>query len=50
MSLNSNNIKKIYTGKVVDKYDFSLPPFFVKWKRKAFDESSLKTGDRVLVL
>ena len=31
------------------KYDFSMPPFFAKWKKKAFNESSLKKGDRVLV-
>ena len=46
---NSKTVKTIYKGKVAEKYDFSLPPFFIKWKRKAFNESSLKNGDKVLV-
>ena len=49
MRFDSKKIKEIYTGNVATKYDFSLPPFFAKWKKKAFDESSLKIGDRVLV-
>ena len=49
MSLESKKIEDIYTGKVVEKYDYSLPPFFALWKRKAFNESSLKNGDSVLV-
>ena len=49
MSLESNKIEEIYAGKVARKYDFSVPPFFVKWKKKAFDNSSLKKGDTVLV-
>lgn len=49
MNLDSKNIRKIYSGKVAKKYDFSLPPFFARWKKKAFNESSLKNGDRILV-
>ncbi len=49
MNLDSKNIKQTYAGKVAAKYDFSMPPFFASWKKKAFDESSLKKGDRVLV-
>jgi len=49
MSFESKNIKEIYSGKVAKKYEFSLPPFFAKWKKRAFNDSSLKKGDRVLV-
>lgn len=49
MNLDSKKIKQIYASKVATKYDFSMPPFFTLWKKKAFDNSSLKKGDRVLV-
>ncbi len=49
MSINSNKIKKIYEGKVAKRYDYSMPPFFLKWKQLAFNDSSLKNGDTVLV-
>jgi ubiquinone/menaquinone biosynthesis C-methylase UbiE len=49
MNLESKKIKEIYAGKVAARYDFSMPPFFVAWKKKAFNDSSLKRGDRVLV-
>ena len=49
MNLESKKIKNIYAGKVAERYDFSLPPFFTFWKKKAFNDSSLKKGDRVLV-
>ncbi|MES0489849.1 MAG: methyltransferase domain-containing protein [Leptospirales bacterium] len=49
MKLVSGNIEKIYESKVADKYDFSIPPFFTRWKKKAFYDSSLKKGDTVLV-
>ena len=49
MNLNSDKVAGIYTGKVAKKYDFSMPPFFLNWKKKAFADSSLKRGDRVLV-
>ena len=45
----SIKIEEIYAGKVAEKYDFSLPPFFTIWKKKAFHDSSLKSGDIVLV-
>ena len=49
MSFDPTRIEKIYAGIVAEKYDFSMPPFFAAWKRKAFNDSSLKKGDRVLV-
>ena len=49
MTFDSKIIEEIYTGKVAKKYDFSMPPFFARWKKKAFNDSSLKSGDRVLV-
>ena len=49
MSFDSKTIENIYAGTVAKKYDFSMPPFFARWKKKAFNESSLKNGDRVLV-
>ena len=47
--IDSNVIRTIYKGKVAKRYDFSLPPFFIKWKKKAFERSSIKRGDRVVV-
>ncbi len=35
--------------KLANKYDLSMPPFFTRWKQKAFNDSSLKSGSRVLV-
>jgi len=49
MEVNSLRIKEIYSGKVAKGYDASMPPFFTMWKKKTFDVSSLKSGDRVLV-
>ena len=49
MSFESKKIEEIYNSNLVEKYDFSLPPFFARWKKKAFNDSSLKKGDRVLV-
>ena len=49
MKLESKAVEEIYAGKVARKYDFSIPPFFAMWKRRAFKESSLKKGDAVLV-
>jgi len=49
MKLESKVIENIYSGKVAQKYDFSVPPLFARWKKKAFEESSLKAGDSVLV-
>ena len=50
MSLESKKIKNIYAGKVANRYDFSLPPFFAFWKKKAFNDSSLKKGDQDCIL
>ena len=49
MTFESKKIEEIYAGKVAKKYDLSMPPFFARWKKKAFNDSSLKSGDRVLV-
>ena len=48
-TLISKNIKRIYSGKLAGKYDFSMPPLFTQWKKSAFNDSSLKNGDNVLV-
>ncbi|MDH5598338.1 MAG: class I SAM-dependent methyltransferase [Cyclobacteriaceae bacterium] len=48
-NLSRDKIYSIYKGKLAKKYDFSLPPFFASWKKKAINESSLKKGDKVLV-
>ena len=49
MTFESQKIETIYAGQVAKKYDYSMPPFFLKWKRKAFEDSSLMRGDRILV-
>jgi ubiquinone/menaquinone biosynthesis C-methylase UbiE len=49
MTFESKNIEAIYASKVARKYDFKMPPFFLKWKKLAFEDSALKSGDRVLV-
>jgi len=49
MKKDTNKIAEIYSGKVARKYEYSMPPFFLRWKRKAFFESALKRGDQVLV-
>lgn len=49
MALDSKKIEEIYAGKVAKKYDLSMPPFFVRCKKTAFNDSTLKSGDRVLV-
>ncbi len=49
MTFESKKIEQIYAGKVAKKYDLSMPPFFVRWKKLAFNDSSLKSGDKVLV-
>lgn len=49
MILDSKKVEEIYKGKVARRYDFSMPPFFLAWKKKAIKESSLKRGHRVLV-
>ncbi len=49
MNLDAKRIKDIYTGNRARNYDMALPHSFTTWKKKAFDESSLKNGDLVLV-
>ncbi|MFC1481771.1 class I SAM-dependent methyltransferase [Candidatus Neomarinimicrobiota bacterium] len=49
MTFDAKNIEQIYSGKVAQKYDLSMAHFFARFKKLAFDDSSLKRGDRVLV-
>lgn len=49
MAFEANKIKEIYEGNVGKKYDLSMSHFFVPLKKKAFNASSLKANDRVLV-
>ena len=49
MTSDSKKIEEIYAGKVAEEYDSSMPPLFTRWKKKAFDDSSLIRGNRVLV-
>ena len=39
MGFDSKKVEDIYAGNVARKYDFSMPPFFAKWKKKAFNLS-----------
>lgn len=49
MTFEPEKIEKIYTGKLPEKHDVARPHSFSTWKKKAFDDSSLKKGDKVLV-
>ena len=49
MKTESNKIKEIYSGNVAKHYDLPISHMFRKYKKKVFDISSLKRGDRVLV-
>jgi ubiquinone/menaquinone biosynthesis C-methylase UbiE len=49
MTLESNEIADIYAGNVAKKYDRFMSHFFARFKRMAFDDSSLKRGDNVIV-
>jgi len=49
MTLDANNIIDIYEGNLARKYDVSMNHFFAGFKKKAFERSSLKNGDSVLV-
>lgn len=49
MKLTSEKVKAIYNGKTGKKYDMSMSHFFGRLKKKAFEASSLKKGDSVLV-
>lgn len=45
----SKEAGEMYTGKVVKNYDRSMSHFFKRYKKLAFAESSLTSGDQVLV-
>jgi len=49
MVINANKIQEIYAGRVVNRYDSFMSHFFKNFKNKAFNESSLKQGETVLV-
>lgn len=49
MTSKSKNIEKIYSGITAKHYDLPISHFFGKYKQLAFNESSLKIGDTVLV-
>ncbi len=49
MPFESKKIEEIYDGKVAEKYDLPISHFFGKYKKFAFNDSSLRKGDRVLV-
>ncbi|UCH13874.1 MAG: class I SAM-dependent methyltransferase [Bacteroidales bacterium] len=49
MALDSKKIEKIYSGKAVKHYDLPISHMFGKYKKKAFTDSSLKAGDKVIV-
>lgn len=47
--MDPERIKQIYSGKRVKHYDLPISHMFKKYKKKAFGDSSLKVGDRVMV-
>ncbi len=49
MTFESKKIREIYTGKLSEKYDKKMPPFFARWKKLVLNDSSIKGGDKVLV-
>ncbi len=49
MDLDKKRIEKIYSGITAKHYDAPISHFFGKYKKMAFNESSLKSGDKVLV-
>ena len=49
MTSGSKKIEKIYSGITAKHYDLPISHFFGKYKKLAFNESSLKTGDKVLI-
>jgi ubiquinone/menaquinone biosynthesis C-methylase UbiE len=48
-NLGSKKIKDIYSGRVVKTYDLPISHMFKEFKKQAFLDSALKTGDKVLV-
>lgn len=49
MALDAKRIEKIYSELTAKYYDLPISHFFGKYKKLAFDESSLKSRDKVLV-
>jgi ubiquinone/menaquinone biosynthesis C-methylase UbiE len=49
MIFESKNIEEIYEGKVAKHYDRSMSHFFGRYKKSAFEDSSMGNGDKVLV-
>jgi ubiquinone/menaquinone biosynthesis C-methylase UbiE len=49
MTLKTNNTEELYKEKMSKKYDLSMSHMFGKFKKKAFNDSSIKNGDIVLV-
>ena len=49
MKFEAKVVEEIYASKVAKRYDHAVPPLFSVWKKRAFNESSLKKGDRVIV-
>lgn len=49
MTTESQRVKELYEGRQAKRYDSHMSHLFGRYKRYAFDESSLKRGDRVLV-
>jgi ubiquinone/menaquinone biosynthesis C-methylase UbiE len=49
MTIDSESIRKIYSGPTTRHYDLPISHFFGKYKNLAITDSSLKKGDRVLV-
>ena len=49
MPIDSKKIQEIYSGITAMHYDLPITHFFGRYKRLAFNDSSLKKGDKVLV-
>jgi ubiquinone/menaquinone biosynthesis C-methylase UbiE len=49
MTLTTQKVEEIYNSKLAKKYELSMPHSFNTWKKKAFNQSSIKNGDTVLV-
>jgi demethylmenaquinone methyltransferase/2-methoxy-6-polyprenyl-1,4-benzoquinol methylase len=49
MPIDAQDVERIYSGSLARTYDSHVSRLFGKYKRRAFAESSLKQGDRVLV-
>ena len=49
MDLDAKRIENIYSGLTAKHYDLPISHFFGKYKKLSFNESSLKSGDKVLV-